>query len=535
MRLKSVTIKDFRRFTDLKVTSIPPEAKLVILAGPNGSGKSSFFDALHVWHHQQSRRGIHWEDDYHRKTATRAVPNWAGDEILAAFHGEVSADLEGWKRSFYIRSAYRNEADFSVHQIGRMGDPLDVYPVSRMIDDDRSVSRNYQRLVSEGIEDLYIRADGQTTFEEYREQAVNKIGVQLQRVLPHISLNGLGNPFDNGTFRFSKGTSQRFPYKNLSGGEKAAFDLIADLILAIRNFHDTIFCIDEPESHMNTRVQGDLLSVLYEIVPDNCQLILATHSIGMMRRARDLWRDDPHAVAFLDFGGQDFDESVTIEPSIPNRAFWQRQHDVALDDLASLLAPDRVVICEGAPGPLEPGKNHSFDAQCYERILDAEFADTRFVSMGNDRQIIGDQRGLAQALVSLVKGLEVIRLVDRDERTDEEVGELVQDGVRVLSRRSIESYLLDDEVLTALCVHVGQSEKAVELLEKKQEIVGANFDPVLGKIKPHAGRIFEACKTVLSLDSPGSGKIAFMRDTLAPLIRPGMAVYEELRRDIFGE
>jgi hypothetical protein len=37
----------------------------------------------------------------------------------------------------------------------------------------------------------------------------------------------------------------------LSGGEKAAFDLLLDLVIKRREFNDTVFFIDEPEAHMS--------------------------------------------------------------------------------------------------------------------------------------------------------------------------------------------------------------------------------------------------------------------------------------------
>ena len=63
-------------------------------------------------------------------------------------------------------------------------------------------------------------------------------------------------------------------------------------------------------------------------------MMLATHSIGMMRRARDIEREKPESVAFLDFGARDFDEEQVIEPTVPDREFWRSVYDVALDDLA---------------------------------------------------------------------------------------------------------------------------------------------------------------------------------------------------------
>ena len=77
-------------------------------------------------------------------------------------------------------------------------------------------------------------------------------------------------------------------------------------MLARREFDDTIFCIDEPDLHMNTRIQSNLLQVLYDLVPENCQLVLATHSIGMMRKAAEIEKLNPGTVIFLDFDGKEF-------------------------------------------------------------------------------------------------------------------------------------------------------------------------------------------------------------------------------------
>ncbi len=529
MRLKSVAIKEFKRFTDMTVQGIPETARLIMLAGPNGSGKSSFFDALLTWHGWTSRKHPSWEMDYHVKAGTLGHDRWRND-VQVEFHVPVSDP----KKTFFVRSAYRNDPEFQVHNLQRVGDPLDEIRAPRMIDNDGAVARNFQRLVSQAIEDVFDPTDGSVTLEEFRESVIGDIRVAFSGLFPDIELNSLGNPLEDGTFRFTKGASKGFSFKNLSGGEKAVFDLILDFVVARRAYDDTVFCVDEPEAHMNARLQAELLSVLYGLIPENCQLMLATHSIGMMRRARDIELESPGSVVFLDFGEINFDEPAVIEPTIPDRAFWQRAYDVALADLAALVAPERVVICEGEPMNRIAGQNYSHDSRCYQRIFQPEFPETQFVPGGSASEVVDDRRGIVYALGLLAQGIQAVKLIDRDSASPDEVTEYKKADVRVLSRRNLETYLFDDEVLKALADSVGRQDKANALLTAKKDAVAATPSGAVDDLKLVSGAIYNECKKVLELADPGNNTKTFMRDTLAPLVKPGMKVYEELKDDIFS-
>ena len=529
MRFKSATIKDFKRFTDLTVQGIPATARLIMLAGPNGSGKSSLFDALSSWH-KLFTRGNSWNDDYYLKVYTQKTPEWNQEQITVTFHHATPNDPQEKKKLIYTRSAFRNDPEFQTEQLQRVPDPLDESRVNRMIDNDVAIRRNYQRLVGQLFE-IFDAEPMMTT--DFTESLINPIRDPVSRLFPELILNSLANPMEDGTFRFTKKASKGFHYKNLSGGEKAVFDLILDLVVARRAYDNTLFCIDEPEAHMNARVQAELLSVFYGLIPENCQLMLATHSIGMMRRARDIDAKKPGSVVFLDFGGREFDEPVVIEPTVPDRAFWNTTYEVALDDLAALVAPERVVICEGEPKNSDSGKSYSHDARCYERIFETTFPETQFIPGGNALEVAGDKRGIAYALGVLTQGSEVVKLIDRDSQSPEEIAEISKDGVRVLARRNSESYLFDDAVLRALAISVGKAEEVDELVAEKKRILDERTADAPDDLKPASGQIYNACKSILGLANPGNNTKTFMRDTLAPLIKPGMVVYDELERDIF--
>lgn len=533
MKLKQARNKDFKRFTDLTVKDIPSTARLVMLAGPNGSGKSSFFDALATWHRNAWRQMALWDPSYHRKTQKNERDRWNSNDVQVEFYEPIPEEFGERKKAFYFRTAHRNEPEFTVNQLSRSGEILDQTRVNRMIDNDIAVSQNYQRLASSAFSDAFERAPGDLTLKEFRENTIGVIRDAFQRVFPEVELNSLGDPLTNGTFRFTKGVSSGFLFKNLSGGEKAVFDLILDLVVAKQSYNNTVFCIDEPETHLNSRLQAKLLSELYALVPENCQLVLATHSIGMMRRAEEISKKSQGSVCFLDFDGRNFDQIQIIEPISPTRSFWLRTYAVALDDLSALVAPRRVIICEGTPKTPKAAKNESNDARCYDAIFQAEYPDTRFVSGGNVGEVLNDRFLLSESLSSLIEGIEIVKLIDRDDRSEAEITELCIQGTKVLSKRNLESYLFDDEVIEALSKKEGKTDKIQDILSQKATLL-ANSKGASDDLKQIRGQLYITCKNLLELTQCGNTVEAFMRDTLAPAINTKMKIYSILREDIFG-
>ena len=529
MRISLVRLNHFRRFTDLKITGIPETVRLAVLAGPNGCGKSSVFDALLIWYQMYAPYGYNEDRSYYFKPSDLAGE--MSNRVQVEFHGNKRVQ----RGSFYFRSAYRNDPEFSLGTLTRMPAVTDAVRFRRMIDADAVVNHNYQRLVSTALEDVFAAEDETTTIGQFRERAIGKLRDSMKRLFPELILNNLGNPLVQATFRFDKGPVKGFDYKNLSGGEKASFDLILDIIVNSSSFKDAIYCIDEPDAHMNTRLQGGLLEELYNLVPKESQLWIATHSIGMMRKARELDAQTPGSVAFLDFGDRNFDQPVVIIPSRPTRAFWEGVLNVALDDLATLVAPKEVVICEGNPVGAIPGKNAAHDATVYNTIFGDELPDVKFLAGGNANAVATDRLGFVAALPLVASGITVRRLIDRDDHAPPDVAKFATEGISTLGRRHLEAYLYDDEVLTALCESSGKPAEASNLLAEKQQAIAASIKRgnAPDDVKSAAGEIYTKAKQRLGLTGVGNDQMSFARNTLAPLVKSGMAVYSELKQAIF--
>ena len=117
---------------------------------------------------------------------------------------------------------------------------------------------NYNRIFSPFIKRVLTRKQNGETVDEIEDDLCGELREAIRKLFkdPELTLIGLGNPEDGEFFQFGKGTSHEFSYQNLSSGEKAALDLILDLIVVKTEFNDTVFCIDEPEGTYTHETSG---------------------------------------------------------------------------------------------------------------------------------------------------------------------------------------------------------------------------------------------------------------------------------------
>ena len=535
MRIKSVHLTKYKRFTNLLIQDIPESARLVVLIGPNGAGKSSLFDAF-LLKSQGARRDYVLEgtrgDYYHKHDGTGQVPTSTGEvrsDVDIQFYCDEPAQ-DRWPAVFNIRSPYRNEADFQLSNLGRVKSATESERFERIIDLDQAVSDNYQRMTWKRMMDLDRDAPGDTTFEKYRKESLGELQAAMKELFtePALELQDFGGLRDSGVFRFSKGTSENFHYKNLSGGEKAAFDLLLDIFVKRDEYNDTIYCIDEPEAHLATALHGPLLEAMLGLVPEQSQLWIATHSVGFVRKAYDTMQQSGDVV-FLDFSNLDFDQEVEISPRVPDRSFWQTTYQVTLDDLADLIAPDNIVLCEGDKNKADKG----FDAKCYNLIFADDHSDTLFVSRGSSSEVENSD-DLIGVLQAVVKGSYVWKLIDRDDMACEARKEKIEKGIHVLGRRELENYLYDPEVLKTFLKTRNKFECANNILkEHKAEFLSNSTMAKANLTKDKTRRMFEFIRKSTQLSDLGNKRDEFALYHLAPALKQTLAVYQELHGDVF--
>ena len=528
MRIERVHLKNYKRFTELVIANLPRTARLVVLVGPNGTGKSSVFDSFLLKAGaavNNFRLSGDREQYYEKVPASRNTQQVAG-RVTIQFHGGEPVD---WASAFQVRSAYRNESDFQIDQI-RTTRPADTGSrINRIIDRDVSVSKNYGRLVWSSLHAQSRPELKGVTFGEYQKSALGDLQEAMRGLFsePALLLQDFGGP-QGGSFRFTKGAATDFHYKNLSGGEKAVFDVLLEVFMKRDECKEAVFCIDEPELHVATALQGPLIAAILKLLREPSQLWVATHSIGIVREAYRMLLERPEEVVFLDFSRDDFDSAVTLAPSTPNRVFWENMYQVALDDLSSLVAPQRVIICEGS----KKQNVKAFDAQCYRRLFADEFPETLFISQGGSGEVIRSEH-LVSILKAVASGIEVEKLIDRDDMTDEERSDKLAQGIRVLRRRELEEYLYDGDVLRTFLRKQGCDDSVVDaVLSERSSLLDRLSGPK--NVKDVSRQLFDVIRSVTKLQNLGNNREQFASQFLMPALRETPIVHQELREDVFG-
>ena len=429
MRITELRLQNFKRFTDLTIKNIPPEAKLVLLIGANGSGKSAAFDAFE-WANKDDDKTWDENQNYYRKNTNQptqvaisfdkdrklnktveANDNFYVDRLLPknSFFGRPSMRIvPSLTNAFYDSSVFSNNSDGPTH----------------FIDFDTRFHTDVKKFtgdISRALRDPLFKGDTSVDLIKIAEEFIEPINQSLLRIFgedPQINIK-IANYEDAGSRQneppklvFVKGKS-RINYDLLSHGEKQIIIILLNFIVRRAYFQDTIYYIDEMDVHLNTSLQYTLLKEITENwIPGNCQLWTASHALGFIEYAKDA-----DIAAIIDFDNFDFDEEQTIEPS---PKYEDTIFEVAIPraSLTKILGNRKVVLCEN--------KNY-----------------TLYSLMGLDGFVFTDVQNSNSVYLKIKRDKTLIGLRDRDYLTDSEIQKLTTKfpNYKILRYYCFENYL----------------------------------------------------------------------------------------------
>jgi len=533
MKIQKIHLKKYKRFFDLTIDLGDEPKRVVALVGPNGCGKSSIFDAMLFLNNAYNLVGNTGNKDYHYHSLDQTA-NYNFENIDIQFDAgdfpsvrkaKIPTGLQNTLFSF--RSSFRFNGNLNVRESKAVSEiRKNDFGASTAADIDQRIEQSYRRLKIKY--DTYMNAKDCPP-SAAKAHIIGELNAAISSCLS-LTVDDLGSiEAGNGTLFFRKDDYVKpFSYNVLSSGEKEVVDILLDLYLRKDEYNDTIYIIDEPELHLNTAIQRKLLIEINKMIPQNCQIWIATHSIGFLRALQDELNDISQIIEF-DEGNRWAEQTYTLKPMIKSRNNWRDLFSTALDDLTGLISPKRIVYCEGRAEPTRTGGERGLDAIVFNTIFGEKYPDTLFISSGGNTEL--DQRSeIAISILSKVfSNVEILVLKDRDMASGKDTTESDRQmylknnpqSHRVLKRFEIENYLYDKEVLKKYCLVNGTVFKESDYDKFITDIVNQ-------QVKESTNHFRNFCQL------KGSINAEVFKKNLAKVIDRSMQVYAELEEVIFN-
>ncbi|MDZ7741651.1 MAG: hypothetical protein U5Q03_07855 [Bacteroidota bacterium] len=106
-----------------------------------------------------------------------------------------------------------------------------------------------------------------------------------------------------------------------------------------------------------------------------------------------------------------------------------------------------------------------------EKIFEQKYHDTKFLSIGSSSELENIENQSVKIVSNILKSSLIVKYIDRDDKSPQEVQELLDKGIKTSNRRHIESYLFDDELITKLCNTMGKPELLQNCLDAKNQAI----------------------------------------------------------------
>lgn len=534
-KIKTIQLSNgFKRFQDLTIDLGDNPPRVVALVGQNGCGKSSVFDGilLRMSYYSGQIGDRHIRNNIKKFSRNDTDYDAYRNINIILDKGEITdyiqtKDIRSTMISF--RSPHRHNGELKIATIDAGKDiKLNNIGASATDELDAKIFENYKQLWSKYTT---IQNSKDLRPSETRDHVLKEINASLEACLD-LKLNDIGDIFKaDGTLYFTKkDQTGKFNFNVLSSGEKEVIDAILDIWLKKEDYNDTIYLIDEPELHLNTSIQEKFLKEIIRLIPEDCQLWIATHSIGFIKAIKDI--EDS---AIINFEGNYASEPTTLRPMPKTRENWKKIFRIALDDMVDLLYPKQIIYCEGKiDANKKTGKDDGFDAAIYNQIFAETKPDVLFVSSGGQDQPKQNSELALKIIQKAMLDTEVLVLRDMDIKEGEttEQDKLIwlkkNKNNRMLKRKEIENYLIDFEIFSKL-YNEYRGKDSIKYPEYDKEA----YIRKLGEFDNDPKDQFKKLKTdVFKLGSCTDEKFGLQ---LAKYITIDTGVYQELYECIFNE
>lgn len=251
--------------------------------------------------------------------------------------------------------------------------------------------------------------------------------------------------YENGELNIFTEENEKYPFMDLSDGEKAVFYYIAHILLAKE---DSYIIVDEPENHLHLALVSKIWDTLEQIRED-CQFIYLTHN--------------------LDFANSRTNSQKLWMRSFEPPANWKLQQIPENENLPQILYMELlgsrkpILFCEGT--------NSSLDINLYRRL----FPNYTVIAVEGHLQVINYTRAFNSS-----RGIHnncAIGIIDGDYHTEDEKTKWLSDKIYCIEAQEIENLLCDDILLQCARIQFCCDEKTVyNAKEKLFEKLKSDFE-----------------------------------------------------------
>ena len=220
-----------------------------------------------------------------------------------------------------------------------------------------------------------------------------------------------------------------FGIEQMSDGERNAMIMASQVITAERG---CVLLIDEPERHLHRAIIVSFLKALFEHRED-CVFIISTHEVALPAANPDA---EVLMLRSCQWGTEDCESWDAVHLDSTSRLPEELK-------LAILGSREKILFVEG--------ESTSMDCPIYTAL----FPDISVRPMGDCKEVIRAVRVLRKTQDR--HHIEVFGLIDLDNRTDENVAELEDDGIFALDVYSVEGLYYCSEVIGAVARQQAES------------------------------------------------------------------------------